>query len=41
MRVATADGQILIKRVRPDGGKKVPAAEWAAQAGLAAGARLK
>ena len=41
VRVATADGQILVKRVRADGGKKVPAAEWATQAGLAAGARLK
>ena len=41
VHVATADGQILVKRVRPEGGKKVAAAEWAAQAGLEPGARLK
>ena len=41
VQVATADGQLLVKRVRPDGGKKVPAAEWAREAGLGEGARLK
>ncbi len=30
-------GRILIKRVRPAGGGKVPAAEWAAAAGIAVG----
>ena len=40
VQVATADGQILVKRVRPEGGKKVPAADWAREAGLAAGARF-
>ena len=40
VQVATADGQILVKRVRPAGGGKVPAADWAREAGLAAGARF-
>lgn len=39
--VATSEGQILVKRLRADGGKKVPAAEWAAEAGIKAGARFK
>jgi methionyl-tRNA formyltransferase len=30
-------GRILLKRVRPSGGGKMPAAEWAAAAGLSAG----
>jgi methionyl-tRNA formyltransferase len=30
-------GRILLKRVKPAGGGKIPAAEWAAQAGLAVG----
>jgi methionyl-tRNA formyltransferase len=38
--VVCADGRLLITRVRPAGGSKVPAAEWAAGIGLAAGARL-
>ena len=41
VQVATADGQILVKRVRPDAGKKVAAAQWAGEAGLAEGSRLK
>jgi len=41
VQVATADGQILLKRVRPDRARKVPAAEWAEEAGLRVGARLK
>ena len=41
VQVATADAQVLVKRVRPEGGRKVPAAEWAAAAGLREGARLK
>ena len=41
VQVATADGQILVKRVRPDGSKKVSAAEWARAAGLGEGSRLK
>ena len=40
VQVATADGQILVKRVRPAGGGKVPAADWAKEAGLAVGTRL-
>ena len=40
MQVATADGQLLVKRVRPAGGKKVPAGEWAREAGVGEGARL-
>ena len=40
VQVATADGQILVKRVRPAGGGKTPAADWAREAGLAAGARF-
>ena len=39
--VATADGQILIKRVRPEGGQKIPAHDWARQAGVVEGARLR
>ena len=38
--IAAAGGQILVKRVRPEGGKKVPAGEFAAAEGLSAGARL-
>jgi len=38
--VQCADGRILLKRVRPAGGGKVPAAEWAAEAGVAAGTTL-
>ena len=40
VQVATADGQILVKRVRPAGGGKAPAVDWAREAGLAAGARF-
>ena len=39
--VAAADGQLLVKRVRPDGAKKMAAAEWAEMAGVKPGARLK
>ena len=39
--VATSEGQILIQRLRAEGGKKVPAAEWAAEAGIKAGARFR
>jgi methionyl-tRNA formyltransferase len=38
--VQTAGGRILIKRVRPEGGDKLPAAGWARSAGLAPGAVL-
>lgn len=38
--VQAAGGRILVKRVRPAGGAKVPAADWATEAGLAPGARL-
>ena len=41
VRVATADAQILVKRVRPEGSKKVSAVEWAGAAGLREGSRLK
>ena len=40
IRVATADGAVLVKRVRPAGGGKVAAAEWASEAGLKAGDKL-
>lgn len=39
--VAAADGQLLVKRVRPDGAKKMSAAEWAARTDVKPGARLK
>lgn len=39
--VATHDGQILIKRVRPEGGQKISAAEFATQAALTTGARFE
>ena len=38
--VAAQGGAILVKRVRPEGAGKMPAAEFAADAGLATGARL-
>jgi methionyl-tRNA formyltransferase len=41
IHVATSEGQILVERLRPEGGKKMPAAEWAAQVGLKPGARFK
>ena len=40
LTVACADGRITVARVKPAGGGKVPAGEWAATAGLAPGARL-
>ena len=39
--VATAEGQILVQRLRPAKGKKVTAAEWATEIGLKPGARFK
>jgi methionyl-tRNA formyltransferase len=30
----------VVKRVRPAGGGKIPAAEWAEQAGISAGTKL-
>ena len=42
VQVATADAQILVRRVRPEGSrKKVAAAEWAQGAGVGVGSRLK
>ncbi len=41
IQVATSQGQILVARLRPEKGKKVPAAEWAASVGLKPGARFK
>jgi methionyl-tRNA formyltransferase len=38
--VATADGAVLVKRVRPQGGGKVAASEWASAAGLKQGDKL-
>jgi methionyl-tRNA formyltransferase len=38
--VAAADGQIRIKRLRPEKGKKVDAAEWATETGIKKGARF-
>jgi methionyl-tRNA formyltransferase len=38
--VQSGGGRILIKRVRPAGGGKLPAAEWASEAGVTAGTRL-
>ncbi|MGI9424555.1 MAG: methionyl-tRNA formyltransferase [Hyphomicrobiaceae bacterium] len=38
--VQASGGRILIKRVRPKGGNKVPATEWAASAGVGVGAKL-
>ncbi len=35
--VAASGGQILVKRVQPPKSRKVPAAEWAAEAGLEVG----
>ena len=39
--VATSEGQILLQRVRADGGKKVAAADWAVEAGATVGKRFK
>jgi len=36
-----ADGRLWVTRVRPAGGKKTGAGEWAARSGLVAGARLE
>ena len=41
IQVATAEGQILVERVRADKGKKITAAEWAEQVGLQVGKRFK
>ncbi len=38
--VAAADGQLLVKRLKPAGGKKLDAAEWAAEAGIKKGAKF-
>ncbi len=38
--VAAADGQVRIKRLRPDKGKKVGAGEWAKESGIKKGARF-
>jgi methionyl-tRNA formyltransferase len=39
--IATSEGQLLIERLRADKGKKMPAAEWAAEVGLKPGKRFK
>jgi len=41
IQVATSQGQILVERLRPEKGKKVPAADWAREVGLEPGARFK
>ncbi|HSM20202.1 MAG TPA: hypothetical protein VK844_07540, partial [Hyphomicrobiales bacterium] len=38
--VQSGGGRILLKRVRPEGGGKIPAAEWASNAGVSAGTKL-
>ena len=38
--VATSDGSIVVRRVRPKGGKKSDAGEFAREVGLSEGARL-
>ncbi|HET7413199.1 MAG TPA: methionyl-tRNA formyltransferase, partial [Pararhizobium sp.] len=38
--VQAEGGRIVAKRVRPAGGGKIPAAEWAASAGITAGKKL-
>ena len=38
--VQAEGGRIVAKRVRPAGGGKIPAAEWAASAGIAVGSKL-
>jgi methionyl-tRNA formyltransferase len=38
--VQSGGGRILLKRVRPAGGGKIPAAEWATTAGIGAGTML-
>jgi methionyl-tRNA formyltransferase len=40
VKIAAAGGQILVKRVKPEGEGKAAAADWAAKAGLATGAKL-
>ena len=38
--VQAEGGRILLRRVRPAGAGKIPAAEWATSAGIAKGSRL-
>ena len=38
--VAAADGQLLVKRLKSAGGKKLDAAEWAAETGIKEGAKF-
>jgi methionyl-tRNA formyltransferase len=40
VRVATADGAIAIKRVRPQGGGKVAVSDWVSEAGVKQGDKL-
>jgi methionyl-tRNA formyltransferase len=41
LAVVCADGRVRVTRVRPAGGAKLPAGEWAESAGLTAGTRLE
>jgi methionyl-tRNA formyltransferase len=38
--VQSVGGRILVKRVKPQGGAKMPAAQWAQEAGLKVGDTL-
>jgi methionyl-tRNA formyltransferase len=38
--VACADGRVRIQRVRPAGGAKMPAGEWAVASGVGIGAGM-
>ena len=40
IRIGAPDGQLLVRKVRPEGGKKMSAAEWAGEAGVKEGARF-
>jgi methionyl-tRNA formyltransferase len=40
IEIAADGGSIVVKRVRPQGGAKVAASEWAAEAGVTAGEKL-
>ena len=40
MRITAQGGQVEISKVKPEEGKKVSAAQWAREAGVAAGTIL-
>ncbi len=41
MLIATGEGALLARRVRPEGGEKIPAHEFAAQGGVSVGERIE